>query len=213
MQHERQALGGRQRLEHDQQRQPDRVGQQRLVLGIESGPARLTSGSGTRIVERLLARVSRERSTLRQTRATTVVSQARRFSISPASERLRRSQASCTASSASLDRAEHPVGDLPQVRPMLLELLGQKIFFVHRSHPFVARVKALTHENEPDVTGGRYGRSNSKIAVTGATGRVGRHIVDLLREQGYEPVPIARSLGVDVITGEGLDEALRGVRP
>ena len=33
-----------------------------------------------------------------------------------------------------------------------------------------------------------------KIAVTGATGRVGRHIVDVLREQGHEPVPIARSL-------------------
>ena len=33
---------------------------------------------------------------------TTVVSQARRFSISSASERLRRSHASCTASSASV---------------------------------------------------------------------------------------------------------------
>jgi hypothetical protein len=38
----------------------------------------------------------------RQIRATTVVSQPPRFSISPASARLRRSQASCTASSASL---------------------------------------------------------------------------------------------------------------
>jgi uncharacterized protein YbjT (DUF2867 family) len=50
-----------------------------------------------------------------------------------------------------------------------------------------------------------------KIAVAGATGRVGRHVVDVLRERGYEPVAIARSLGVDVITGEGLDDALRGV--
>jgi hypothetical protein len=38
----------------------------------------------------------------RQTRATTVVSQARRFATSRVSERLSRSQVSCTASSASL---------------------------------------------------------------------------------------------------------------
>jgi uncharacterized protein YbjT (DUF2867 family) len=50
-----------------------------------------------------------------------------------------------------------------------------------------------------------------KIAVVGATGRVGEHVVDVLREQGHEPVEIARSLGIDVITGEGLDEALQGV--
>ena len=50
-----------------------------------------------------------------------------------------------------------------------------------------------------------------KIAVVGATGRVGEHVVDVLREQGAEPVEIARSLGVDVVTGEGLDEALAGV--
>jgi uncharacterized protein YbjT (DUF2867 family) len=51
----------------------------------------------------------------------------------------------------------------------------------------------------------------TKIAVAGATGRVGRHIVDLLEAQGHEVVEIARSKGVDVITGAGLAEALEGV--
>ena len=51
----------------------------------------------------------------------------------------------------------------------------------------------------------------TKIAVTGATGRLGHHLVDILEEQGHEVVPIARSKGVDVITGEGLAEALDGV--
>jgi uncharacterized protein YbjT (DUF2867 family) len=50
-----------------------------------------------------------------------------------------------------------------------------------------------------------------KIAVTGATGRVGRHVVDLLEERGHDVVGISRSLGVDVVTGEGLAEALSGV--
>jgi len=50
-----------------------------------------------------------------------------------------------------------------------------------------------------------------KIAVTGATGRLGRHVVDVLEEQGHDVVPISRSSGVDVITGEGLAEALSGV--
>ena len=52
---------------------------------------------------------------------------------------------------------------------------------------------------------------NSKIAVAGATGRVGRHIVDILESRGYDVVPISRSNGVDVVSGEGLDEALAGV--
>jgi uncharacterized protein YbjT (DUF2867 family) len=52
---------------------------------------------------------------------------------------------------------------------------------------------------------------STKIAVAGATGRVGRPVVDILASRGYEVVPIARSLGVDVITGEGLDHALTGV--
>lgn len=50
-----------------------------------------------------------------------------------------------------------------------------------------------------------------KIAVVGATGRAGHHVVDILEAQGHQVVPIARSHGVDVITGEGLAEALEGV--
>lgn len=53
--------------------------------------------------------------------------------------------------------------------------------------------------------------ARGKIAVAGATGRVGRHVVDLLEERGHDVVAISRSLGVDVVTGEGLAEALLGV--
>jgi uncharacterized protein YbjT (DUF2867 family) len=50
-----------------------------------------------------------------------------------------------------------------------------------------------------------------KIAVAGATGRAGRHVVDILAARGHDVVPIARSTGVDVITGDGLADALTGV--
>jgi nucleoside-diphosphate-sugar epimerase len=51
----------------------------------------------------------------------------------------------------------------------------------------------------------------SKIAVAGATGRVGRHVVEVLEERGHTAVPMSRSTGVDVFTGDGLAEALAGV--
>jgi uncharacterized protein YbjT (DUF2867 family) len=50
-----------------------------------------------------------------------------------------------------------------------------------------------------------------KIAVAGATGRVGRHVVDVLEAAGHDVVGISRSNGVDVITGDGLVDALDGV--
>jgi len=50
-----------------------------------------------------------------------------------------------------------------------------------------------------------------KIAVAGATGRVGRHTVEVLEAAGHDVVPMSRSTGVDVVTGEGLSEALVGV--
>jgi uncharacterized protein YbjT (DUF2867 family) len=53
--------------------------------------------------------------------------------------------------------------------------------------------------------------SPKKIAVAGATGRVGRHIVDVLEERGHDVVAMSRACGVDVITGVGLTAALTGV--
>jgi uncharacterized protein YbjT (DUF2867 family) len=53
--------------------------------------------------------------------------------------------------------------------------------------------------------------ASRKIAVVGATGRVGRHVVDLLEAEGHDVVSMSRSAGVDVITGDGLAEALVGV--
>jgi uncharacterized protein YbjT (DUF2867 family) len=55
------------------------------------------------------------------------------------------------------------------------------------------------------------GNRSQKIAVTGATGRVGAPLVEILEQRGHDVVAIARSKGVDVVSGEGLDEALAGV--
>jgi uncharacterized protein YbjT (DUF2867 family) len=54
-------------------------------------------------------------------------------------------------------------------------------------------------------------QARRKIAVAGATGRVGRHVVDVLKAGGHDVVPMSRSGGVDVVTGDGLAEALAGV--
>ena len=54
-------------------------------------------------------------------------------------------------------------------------------------------------------------QARRKIAVAGATGRVGRHTVEVLEAAGHDVVPMSRSTGVDVVTGEGLSEALAGV--
>jgi len=49
-----------------------------------------------------------------------------------------------------------------------------------------------------------------RIAIAGATGAVGRHLVDAVREAGDEPVPMSRALGVDLTRREGLAERLEG---
>ncbi|WP_309117163.1 NAD(P)H-binding protein [Saccharothrix sp.] len=50
-----------------------------------------------------------------------------------------------------------------------------------------------------------------RIAVAGATGNIGALTVGVLERAGHEVVGISRSLGVDLISGEGLESALVGV--
>jgi uncharacterized protein YbjT (DUF2867 family) len=50
-----------------------------------------------------------------------------------------------------------------------------------------------------------------RIAVAGATGNIGRLTVAALDRAGHDVVGISRSLGVDLSTGAGLDDALAGV--
>jgi uncharacterized protein YbjT (DUF2867 family) len=49
-----------------------------------------------------------------------------------------------------------------------------------------------------------------KITVVGASGLVGTKVVELLTNEGNEVVASSRSSGVDVLTGEGLADALAG---
>jgi len=49
-----------------------------------------------------------------------------------------------------------------------------------------------------------------KVAVAGGTGLTGRHVIEALSAAGHEPVVLARSAGVDLVTGAGLDAALSG---
>ncbi|MEU8142354.1 NAD(P)H-binding protein [Nonomuraea sp. NPDC048901] len=50
-----------------------------------------------------------------------------------------------------------------------------------------------------------------RIAIAGATGNIGALTVAALERGGHEVVRISRSLGVDLVTGDGLDDALAGV--
>lgn len=50
-----------------------------------------------------------------------------------------------------------------------------------------------------------------RIAIVGGTGTAGRYTVEALERAGHDAVVIARSRGIDVATGAGLDAALAGV--
>jgi uncharacterized protein YbjT (DUF2867 family) len=49
-----------------------------------------------------------------------------------------------------------------------------------------------------------------KVAVIGGTGLIGSQVVSNLNDAGHQAVPHSQSTGVDVITGQGLDEAASG---
>lgn len=47
-----------------------------------------------------------------------------------------------------------------------------------------------------------------RITVVGASGQIGSQVCELLRAEGHDVVAASRSSGVDVLTGDGLAEAL-----
>src|SRR5688572_25490316 len=49
-----------------------------------------------------------------------------------------------------------------------------------------------------------------KIVVIGGSGLIGKKLIPLLHERGYEALSASPSSGVNTITGEGLAEALAG---
>ncbi|MFE3326588.1 SDR family oxidoreductase [Streptomyces sp. NPDC059176] len=49
-----------------------------------------------------------------------------------------------------------------------------------------------------------------RFAVIGGTGLIGSQVVKVLNAAGHEAVPHSQSTGVDVISGQGLDEAVAG---
>lgn len=51
----------------------------------------------------------------------------------------------------------------------------------------------------------------SRVLVAGASGRVGSRLATLLSARGHDVVRASRSTGVDLLTGAGLDESMRGV--
>ncbi|WP_280498679.1 SDR family oxidoreductase [Nocardia cyriacigeorgica] len=49
-----------------------------------------------------------------------------------------------------------------------------------------------------------------RVAVLGASGRIGREVVDVLQNQGHEVAELTRAAGVDALSGAGLAPALAG---
>jgi len=49
-----------------------------------------------------------------------------------------------------------------------------------------------------------------KIAVIGGTGLIGSQVVNILNAGGHQAVPLSPSTGVDLLSGQGLSEALAG---
>ena len=50
-----------------------------------------------------------------------------------------------------------------------------------------------------------------RVAVAGGTGRTGRRVVSALHRAGHQTVVMSRSSGVDLVAGQGIDQALADV--
>ena len=148
VEHERHALGGSELLEHDQERDPDRVGEQRLLLGIDRGG--LDHG--------LLRQLLRERVLgAGPARAQHVQAHPGDDGRQPPSQVLDLARVGAAQPQPGLldgvlglgERAQHAVGHGPQVGSSLLERGGEQISFVHGHILAVGFVTSLTKARRP----------------------------------------------------------------
>ncbi len=122
VQHERQPLGGRQPLQDDEQRHPDRVGEQRLLFRVDRLCSRRVRG-GIRLVERLLGSGAAG--------PQRVQTDARDDGRQPAPHVAYVGDVGAVHPQPCLlngvlglgQRAQHAVGDRTEMRPVLLELI------------------------------------------------------------------------------------------
>ena len=133
VQHEREPFGRAERVEHDLQRDPDGVRQQRLVLGVGPGHRRADERLRNEGVQRLLA--------ARPARAEHVQADPRDDRRQPRVEAVDLRRVGAPQPQPGLlhgvvglaQRAEDPVGDRAQPGPLAVERVGE-IEFVHRCH-------------------------------------------------------------------------------
>src|ERR671922_262548 len=172
------------------QRQPEGMGEQRLVLGID--PARaVDKGIGHPPGERLppprLARaehVQRDPSDDGRQPPTEVLHLVRVNAVQP--------QPGLLDGIVGLtQRAQHPVGHRSQPRSMLLESLCQPVALFHLSHPFLAPC----HSSRPPRSGGCDQRQGEqmRVFVAGASGAIGTRLLPQLIERGHEVIGSSRS--------------------
>jgi hypothetical protein len=134
VQHEREPLGRGERLEHDQQRQPDRVREQRLVLGVRAVRKVDDRVGDVHVLRQLASRVTRAQHVQRHARDHGRQPPAE--VLHPAGVRAAEPQPRVLDGVLGLaERSADPVGHRPQVRTVLLELVDQQVLLCHVSSP------------------------------------------------------------------------------
>jgi hypothetical protein len=136
VEHEREALRRRQRLEHHLQRQTDGISQQCLVLGIDA----------VHPVDKQIGEPPGERLLLPcLTRAQHVQTDPPDDGRQPGIEVVDATQVGAAEAKPGFlhgvglaQRAEHPVGHSPQLWLVVLESRCQRVLLFHRSHSVVA---------------------------------------------------------------------------
>jgi len=151
VQHERDPLGGGELFEYHEECETDRVGQERLLLGVD--PILATHGGrGSEVAEWLL--------TPRPAGAQHVQAHSRDDRCQPSAEIFHAGRIGAAQMEPGLlhrvvrvtQRPEHPIGHCPQAGPVGLELLCQPFVLVHWSHSLVAIRHRGDERNQVDVT-------------------------------------------------------------